>query len=96
MAARGSLFFLHKDNWIDIPNDLKIYWGDTWQYDMQVALGRKNYFINDCFYHTPWNVAAKIGVGSDYQQTDDFKKFENEKYYNELLSSKLQELRNVR
>ena len=95
-AGRGSLFFLHKENWIDIPNDLKIYWGDTWQYDIQMGLGRKNYFINDCFYYSPWNVASKIGVGCEYQTTDEFKKFENREYYNELLSSKLQELRNVR
>lgn len=92
ISGSGSLFFIHKDNWIDIPEELKIYWGDTWQFEMQMALGRTNYFINNCFYYSPWSKAAKIGVGAEYQQTNEFKKFENREYMEILKQNKLKEL----
>jgi hypothetical protein len=91
-AGSGSLFFIHKENWIDIPDDFKIYWGDTWQSDLQSALGRTNYFINNCFYYSPWNMAAKIGVGSDYQQTKEFWDKEVFEYFKSVKIKKYIEL----
>lgn len=26
----GCCMFMHKDNWVDIPNDIKIWYGDNW------------------------------------------------------------------
>ncbi len=95
-AGHGSLFFIHKENWIDIPNDFKIYFGDTWQIEMQTALYRTNYYINDCFYHTLWSMATKIGVSAEYQQTEEYKSSENGENYKLLFESKLKELKNVR
>ena len=96
VAGVGSLFFIHKENWIDIPNDFKIYFGDTWQIEMQTALHRTNYYINNCFYHTPWNMAVKIGVSAEYQQTEEYKSSENSENYKLLFENKLKELKNGR
>jgi hypothetical protein len=56
----GSLFFIHKSNWIPIPSELKIYYGDNWAFDTQVWLNRPNYIIMDCLHYSPW--AATTGT----------------------------------
>lgn len=78
LCASGTLFFVHKDNWVDIPECFKIYWGDTWQLDAQKLLGRNNYFMNDLFFYTPWHVSSKIGVAGEYQQSKEYWDNENE------------------
>lgn len=83
-CGAGSFYFIHKANWIPIPDKLKIYWGDTWQLDMQMHYQRMNYYINNCFYYSPWFTAGTIGVGSEYQQTVEFKEYENFEYFNQL------------
>lgn len=51
----GSLFFLHKNNWVDIPHELLVYYGDNWIFDIQVKLKRNPiYIITNCFFHSPW------------------------------------------
>jgi len=51
----GSLFFIHKNNWIDIPSDLEVYYGDNWIFDIQLFVKRKNNFIiSNCFFFSPW------------------------------------------
>lgn len=89
----GSLFFIHKDNWIEIPSEFKLYWGDTWIFELQTALGRLNYFINDCFYYSPWHMAVKTGVGAEYQQTIESQTYENREYFEGVKSKKIKELR---
>jgi len=76
-AGAGTLFFIHKNNWIDIPKDFKINFGDTWVFDTQKITGKTNYHINNAFYYTPWHMASKIGVGTEYQQTEEYRKNEN-------------------
>jgi hypothetical protein len=88
----GSLFFIHKRKWIDIPNEFKVYWGDTWQYEIQLGLRKENYYINNCFYYSPWSAAVKIGVGAGYQQTDDYKKYENREFLEEMKKIKFKEI----
>ena len=48
----GSLFFFHKDVWSPIPQGLDIYFGDNYIFDLQLALGRKNYLIANMDFHT--------------------------------------------
>lgn len=50
----GSLFFIDKANWNDIPNGLNIYYGDNWAFDTQIRMRRPNCIITNCFYHSPW------------------------------------------
>lgn len=52
MYGFGNMFFIHKSNWIDIPSQLKIYYGDNWVFDTQLFVNRKNnYMITNTFFH---------------------------------------------
>lgn len=57
-TGNGSLFFLNKNNYFDIPKEFLISGGDNWLYQCQEILGRKNYYINNCFFYSPWSVTA--------------------------------------
>lgn len=50
----GSLFFVDKNNWNPIPNDLNVYYGDNWAFDTQIRMCRTNWIITNCFYYSPW------------------------------------------
>lgn len=91
-VGSGCLMFIHKDNWIDIPSDLKQDWGDTWQFEMQNALGRQNYYIYDHFFYSPWKMGRKNGVESDYLQSQEFWEKENYENFKSLKMNKLKEL----
>jgi hypothetical protein len=71
-AGAGSLFFIHKNNWVDIPKPFKIYFGDRWIFDIQNIIGKINYHINNAFYYTPWHMASKIGIANEYLQTEEY------------------------
>ena len=49
----GSLFFIPKYNWVDIPNEMKVFYGDDWLLETQIAKKTRNYVINNCFHYTP-------------------------------------------
>jgi len=56
----GSLFFVHRDNWINIPPQLKIYYGDNWLFDTQLYVTRKpNWIITNCLFFSPWAQTTK-------------------------------------
>ncbi len=42
----GGCLFLHKSRYIEIPNDLKIYYGDSFLYDKNRQLGNVNLVLN--------------------------------------------------
>lgn len=50
----GSLMFLHKDNWKNIPKELKIYYGDNFIFDTLLAENKKNYLIANIRHNTKW------------------------------------------
>jgi FkbM family methyltransferase len=50
----GSLMFLHKNNWVDIPADLKVYYGDNLIFDRQLKLNKTNYLITNMDHYTKW------------------------------------------
>lgn len=87
IAGAGTLFFLHKDNWITIPEEFKIFFGDTWMHQIQLKFGRKNYYLNDCFYYTPYSVSIKTGLVQDYQTSEHNRKYENYDHYNSLIDN---------
>lgn len=49
----GSLFFIPKYNWVDIPQEMYVFYGDDWLLETQIHKKTKNYVINNCFHHTP-------------------------------------------
>ena len=48
----GVAMFFFKNTYIEIPEDIKIFWGDDWLYCQNKKRKRKNYFIvNQKIYH---------------------------------------------
>jgi len=43
----GCMFFVDKRNWVDIPSDLKIYYGDNFTFDLMIAANKPNYLITN-------------------------------------------------
>jgi glycosyltransferase involved in cell wall biosynthesis len=78
----GCLMFIHKDWWIDIPTELKIYYGDNWIFETCMWRGQTNYLITDMLHYTPY-AQTSSSVGIDflnkecelyYPMLEDFKK----------------------
>lgn len=55
----GCLMFINKNNWVDIPGELLIYYGDNFIFDKQLSLGRTNYIITNMDFHTPFASTTK-------------------------------------
>lgn len=49
----GTLMFIDKKNWIDIPEELIIYYGDTFILNRSIFTGKINYLITNMNYYTP-------------------------------------------
>ena len=43
----GTAFFVHKSNWISIPDTMKIYCGDDWLFVKNRNLGKQNLMISN-------------------------------------------------
>jgi len=50
----GCLMFIHKKNYIPIPKELKIYYGDNWLFDLCLNNRKTNYIITDLVHYTPY------------------------------------------
>lgn len=61
----GCLMFVRKDNWIPIPDDLKVYYGDNWIFETALVLKRDIYFISDMLFITPYAQTTKLFTNSD-------------------------------
>lgn len=56
----GTCFFLYKKNWIPIPDNIKIFWGDVWVlYTQSITHNKTIWAIQNCFFHTPHNTTWK-------------------------------------
>jgi hypothetical protein len=49
----GSLMFIHKSDWIDIPAGLDICYGDNWLNDIMQTRFKQNFLIKNTFFYTP-------------------------------------------
>ena len=48
----GIAMFFYKTSYVEIPDDIKIFWGDDWLYTQNKKRKRKNYYIkNQLIYH---------------------------------------------
>lgn len=54
----GSLMFIHKSDWIDIPGGLDICYGDNWLNDVMQTRFRQNFIIKNTFFYTPMNTTS--------------------------------------
>lgn len=60
----GQLMFVHQHNWIDIPPDLNVYFGDNWIFDTHKQKYGANYLIKNLRYSTPHAQTSKEGFGN--------------------------------
>jgi hypothetical protein len=42
-VAYATAFFIHKNSWVEIPHDMKIWWGDNFLFAKNEYYGRLNY-----------------------------------------------------
>jgi GT2 family glycosyltransferase/glycosyltransferase involved in cell wall biosynthesis len=54
----GSLFFCHKASWHPIPSGLDVFFGDNYIFDLQIAMGKPNYFIANLDFETKFAVTT--------------------------------------
>lgn len=66
----GIAMFFYKTSYIEIPEDIKIFWGDDWLYYQNEKLKRKNYYIaNQKIYH--WgSLSSTDKVVNPYSKND--------------------------
>ena len=61
----GVLFFIHRKNWIDIPDKLKVFFGDNFVFDQCYFRGLQNFMITNLFhYHAGAQTSANINKGN--------------------------------
>jgi len=74
----GCLMFLHKDNWRNIPDELKIFYGDDFIFDYHSrALNKPNFIIKNLDFYTPYSVTS-----TDLSITNGFMEREGNSYKN--------------
>lgn len=57
----GCVMFMHKDNYIPIPEELVHHFGDVWVHETQLKNNKKNYFLINFVVHTVMRVStAKV------------------------------------
>ena len=56
----GTLMFVHKSNYLPIPDELKIYWGDTWLWDYNAVQCRQNYTIEKFCLKTKMRTSSSL------------------------------------
>ena len=49
----GQLMFVHQSNWVHIPPDLMVYFGDNWIFDTHKKRWGSNYLIRNLLHVTP-------------------------------------------
>jgi hypothetical protein len=72
MFGFGTLMFVNKAWWIDIPLDFVLYYGDNWIFDTCLIRNRQNYLITDVLHHTPYASTCKdLPVANDMLVTEE-------------------------
>lgn len=69
----GTLFFIRKENWIPIPEDMKLYYGDDWAFETMLHRGKHNYLITNCLYYSP-NAQTCVDIMKEMDYNDTITK----------------------
>jgi hypothetical protein len=69
MYGFGTLFFVHKSNWIPIPDGLKVYYGDNWVFDSQLFSNKKNNYMitNTLVHHEHSQTSKSLSISEFYE-----------------------------
>jgi hypothetical protein len=81
------LMFMHKTNWIPIPDGLDLFWGDNFIYDTQFLMMDQNYIITNLLHHTPYASTTSTLPEVNTKLLD-----ENE-IYNQIMPSLLEKIK---
>lgn len=73
----GQLMFVHRKEWIPIPDSLKLYYGDDWIFAMNNIRQKPIYLITNMMFNTPCAVTSSEVKGT-------FLETESVLYYNEI------------
>lgn len=82
----GTLMFFPKEQYVPIPLNLRLYWGDNFIYDTLYYKLNNNYQIVNTFYYTPYAVTT-----SQISNTSDILS-EEHRIYNNVIPEILQKL----
>jgi hypothetical protein len=55
----GQLMFVHRQNWVPIPEDLLVYYGDNWIFDHHILKFNQNRLIRNLLHYTPMSVTSQ-------------------------------------
>ncbi len=61
----GTCMFIHKNNWKDIPKNLKVYYGDNFIFDNNFFNGRTNYIITNIKYFSKMAATTSLVVSGE-------------------------------
>jgi len=81
----GCLMFVHKKNWLPIPESFKLYYGDNWIFDTALMRGLTNYMITDALFHTPYATTCK-----DMQEKTELLDAETEPFHRAMAELRQQ------
>jgi hypothetical protein len=81
----GQLMFVYKSNWVDIPCELTIAYGDNFIFDIHRKFHMPNYLIGNMLQWTPGSVTSSqipsINGNESFQYLDICKKYHMEIFY---------------
>ena len=81
----GCLMFVHKDWWVDIPDSLKIYYGDNWIFDTCLIRGKTNYVITDLLFKTEWATSTRYVASNVLHEEDQIYKISIDEFAKNLV-----------
>lgn len=58
----GCMMFVKKDSYDFIPNELRLFYGDDYLFQINKIKGNKVYYIDGCKNNQTWGVTSKNGV----------------------------------
>jgi hypothetical protein len=79
----GCLMLFRRETFIEVPAELKIYFGDDWIFHTHVARGYTNYFISNMLHYTPY--AATTGTLTNHVSIHDAELVHFEKHMGDFL-----------
>ena len=82
----GTLMFFHKKNYLPIPEELKIYWGDTWIWDYNAIQCRQNYALNKFCLFTKMRTSSGLFKETTDEEEKKYLSLFNEMYQNNFKS----------
>lgn len=85
LTGFGQLMFVYKSNWVDIPCELNIAYGDNFIFDIHRKFHMSNYLIVNMLHWTPANVTSSqiisINGNESVRYLEICKKYNMEIFY---------------